>query len=251
MPTEQHIRTTFTFGSFGLDAGDLVRITFFERSRQVLANVDLTLIVVLVFGGLILAAVSRWYGGSFLPPASTKQGGEWSPPPELTLLTPRPVRIRAQGIFLRVCGAIIVSFLLFFWFFIGVTFYEAIARNPQERVFSLVAMAIFVAFGVLTGGVFKFFFWPSKELKLLRWGSPARAVITKVRTQPSQYGISYSVTFEFRDDAHDTTRGSVNWFLSWTPETGDVATALYDPDNPKRCTLYPARSYGIAKPKLS
>src|SRR3989441_4390926 len=46
------------------------------------------------------------------PPASTKQGGEWSPPPELTLPTPRPVRITSQGIFIRVCGAIIVSFLL-------------------------------------------------------------------------------------------------------------------------------------------
>lgn len=216
-----------------------------------LARVDLITIVVAAFGGLILAAVSLWYGGSFLRPASAKPGGEWRSPPELTLPTPRPVRIRAQGIFLRVCGAIIVSFLVFFWFFIGVTFYEAIARNPQERAFSLVAVTIFAAFGVLTGALFKFFFWPSKELKLLRWGSPARAVITNVRTQPSNYEISYGVTFEFRDDAHNTTRGSVNWFLSWTPETGDVVTALYDPDIPKRCTLYPARSYEIAKPKLS
>jgi hypothetical protein len=249
MPTDPDIRRAFTFGPFRLDADNLVLITFFEQTRQVLANVDLTTIVVAVVGGLILAAVSRWYGGSAIPPASTKQAGEWSPPPELTLPTPRPVRIRAQGIFLKVCGAIIVSFLLFFWFFIGDTFYEAIARNPQERVLSLVAVAIFVAFGVLTGGVFKFFFWPSRELKLLRLGSPARAVITEVRTQPSKYDISYGVTFEFRDDAHNTTRGSVNWFLSWTPETGDVVTALYDPNNPKRCTLYPARSYGIAVPR--
>lgn len=218
-----------------------------------LAKVDLITIVVAVVGGLIFAAVSRWYGGSAIPPAPSKRGGEWSPPPELTLPTPRPVRIRAQGIFLRVCGAIIVGFLLFFWFFIGASVYPGIAivRNPQERAMSLIAVAIFVAFGLLTGVVFKFFFWRSRELKLLRWGSPARAVITAVRTQPSAYGRSYSVTFEFRDDAHNTTRGSADWFLSWTPETGDVVTALYDSDNPKRCTLYPARSYGIARPKLS
>jgi type IV secretory pathway TrbD component len=209
-------------------------------------------IVVAIVAGLIFVAVSprRWYA-RFIPPASTKQGGEWSPPPELTLPTPRPVRITWHRIFIRVCGAIIVSFLLFFWFFIGDAVYYAIARNPQERVMSLVAVAVFVAFGLLTGVVFKSFFWPSRESKLLRWGSPARAVITEVRTHASNYSVSYSVAFEFRDDAHTTARGSVDWFLSWTPETGDVVTALYDPDNPKRCTLYPARSYRIAKPKLS
>ena len=115
---------------------------------------------------------------------------------------------------------------------------------------SLVAVAIFVAFGLLTGVVVKSFFWP-RELKLLRWGSPARAVITKVRMQLSNYGISYGVTFEFRDEVRNATKGSFDWFLSWTPETGDIVTALYDPDDPKRCTLYPARSYGIARPKTS
>jgi hypothetical protein len=209
-------------------------------------------ILVAIVAGLIFVAVSpsRWYGG-FIPPASTRQGGEWSPAPELTLPTPRPVRITWQGIFIRVSGAIIVSFLLFLWFFIGDRFYEGIAHNPQERVMSLVAVALFLAFGLLIGVVFKSFFWPSMELQLLRRGSPARALITEVRTLFTRYGRSCRVTFEFRDEVHNATKGSFDWFLSWPPETGDIVTALYDPDDPKRCTLYPARSYGIARPKTS
>jgi hypothetical protein len=183
---------------------------------------------------------------------STKQGGEWSPAPELTLPTPRPVRITWRGIFIRVCGAIIVSFLLCLWFFIGDTVYEGIARNPQERVMSLVAVALVVGFGLLTGVVFKYFFWPSMEMQLLRMGSPARAVITEVRSSFTGYGgSSFRVTFEFRDEVHNAMKGSCDWFLSWTPETGDIVTAIYDPDDTKRCTLYPARSYGITRPKTS
>jgi hypothetical protein len=211
----------------------------------VLVNV----IVVVAAAAIIFVGVRQWY--SAIHPASTKQGGEWSPAPELTLPTPRPVRITWQGIFIRVCAAIIVSFLLFLWFFIGYTVYEGIARNPQERLMSLVAVALFLAFGLLTGVVFKSFFWPSMELQLLRRGSPARAAITEVRTLFTGYGRSCRVTFEFRDEVQNATKGSFDWFLSWTPETGDIVTALYDPDNPKRCTLYPARTYGIARPKTS
>jgi hypothetical protein len=183
---------------------------------------------------------------------STKQGGEWSPAPELALPTPRPVRITWQGIFIRVCGAIIVSFLLFLWFFIGDMVYEGIARNPQERVLSLVAVALVVGFGLLIGVVFKSFFWPSMERQLLRRGRPARAVITEVRSSFTGYGgSSFRVTFEFQDEVHNAMKGSCDWFLSWTPEIGDIVTAIYDPDDTKRCTLYPARSYGITRPTTS
>jgi hypothetical protein len=212
-------------------------------------------ILVAIVAGLIFLAVSpsRWYKG-FMPPASTRQGGEWSPAPELMLPTPRPVRITWQGIFIGVCGAIIVSFLLLLWiFFIGDTFYEAIARNPQDKVLWLVAVIVFGGFGLLIGVVFKSFFWPSRELQLLRRGRPARAVITEVRTSVTStgFGTSYRVTFEFQDEVHNATNGSFGWFLPWPPETGDIVTALYDPDDPKRCMLYPARGYGIARPKTS
>ena len=208
-------------------------------------------IVVVAVAAIIFVGARQWY--SAIHHASTKQGGEWIPAPELTLPTPRPVRIRWQGILIRVCGAIIVSFLLFVWFFIGASVYPgiAIALNPEERVMSLVAVALFLAFGLLTGVVFKSFFWPSRELQLLRRGSPVRAVITEVRMLPSNFSRCYRVTFEFRDEVNNTTTGSFDWFLSWTPETGDIVTALYDPDDPKRCTLYPARSYWIARPKKS
>ena len=46
------------------------------------------------------------------------------------------------------------------------------------------------------------------ELKLLRRGSPARAVITEVRTLPSKYDRSYRVIFEFQDEAHNATKDS-------------------------------------------
>jgi hypothetical protein len=183
--------------------------------------------------------------------ASTKQDGEWSPAPELKLPTPRPVRMTWQGIFIRVCGAVIVSFLLFLWFLIGDRIFEGIARNPQERAMSLVAVAVFLTFGLLTGAVFKSLFWTSMELRLVREGSPARAVITKVRSYNTGYGTSFRVTFEFRDQVHNATKGSCGWFLPRTPETGDIVTALFDPDDSKRCTLYPGRIYKIPRPKTS
>lgn len=217
----------------------------------------LNVVVVVAIAAIILVSVRRaWEAWHSAIPASTRQGREWIPAPELTLPTPRPVRITWQGILIRGCGAIIVSFLLCLWFFIGYTFYQGIVRTPQHGVYPLVAVAIavaiFVAFGLLTGVVFKSFFWPSMELQLLRRGGPARAVITKVRMLPTiSNWWSYRVTFEFRDEVNNETKGSSDWFLSWTPETGDIVTALYDPDDPKRCTLYPARSYWIARPKKS
>ena len=206
-------------------------------------------VVVVAIAAIIFVIAKQWHWD--IPPAWTKQGGNWSPPPELTLPTPRPVRITWQGIFIRVCGAIIVSFLLFLWFFIGDTVYEAITRNPQERVLSLVAVALVVGFGLLIGVVIKSF-WPSMELQLLRRGRPARAIITEVRLYFTAYGgSSFRVTFEFQDEVHNAMKGSCGWFLSWTPEIGDTVTVLFDPDDTKRCTLYPARSYAIARQKTS
>jgi len=103
-----------------------------------------TVIVIAIIAGLIFLTVSpnRWYKG-LIPPASTRDGGEWSPAPELLLPTPRPVRITWQGIFIGVCGVIIVSFLLFVWIvFIGDPLYEAILRNPQNKIFCLVAVVL-------------------------------------------------------------------------------------------------------------
>jgi hypothetical protein len=206
----------------------------------------LNVIVGVAVAAIIFVGVKQWY--SDIRPASAPHAGEWSPAPELALPTPRPIRLTWQGIFIRVCGAIIVSFLLCLWFFIGDTVYEGIARNPEERGLSLVAVALVAGFGLLIGVVFKSFFGPSMERQLLRMGRPARAVITEVRPYVTGYGgCRFRVTFEFKDEVHDAMKGSCDWFLSWTPEIGDIVTAIYDPDDTKHYTLYPARSYGIAR----
>ena len=102
------------------------------------------MLLVAIVAAILFIAVSpsRWYE-RFIPPASTRQGGEWSPAPEPSSPAPRRVRISWRGIFVRVCGAIIVSFLLFPWFFLGDTFYEGTVHNPQGRVFPFVAVAFF------------------------------------------------------------------------------------------------------------
>jgi len=98
----------------------------------------------------------------------------------------------------------------------------------------------------MIGVVFKSLLWPSGDLQLLSRGRPARAVITQVRSYVGKYGNSYRVSFEFQDEVHNVMKGSCGWFLFWPPEVGDIVTALYNPDDPKRCTLYPVRRYGIA-----
>jgi len=75
---------------------------------------------------------------------------------------------------------------------------------------------------------------------------PIKITIPEVRNSVGKYGSSYRVAFEFQDEAHNTTKGSCDWFLFWPPEVGDTVTALYNPDDPKRCTLYPTRGYSIA-----
>lgn len=67
-------------------------------------------IVVATVAALIFIAVeARPMVRAFGPPASTTQGGESSLSPELTLPTPRPIRITWRGARIRVCGAIIVT----------------------------------------------------------------------------------------------------------------------------------------------
>jgi hypothetical protein len=112
-------------------------------------------------------------------------------------------------------------------------------------------VVLFAAFGLMIGVVFKSLLWPSGELQLLSRGRPARAVITQVRSYVGKYGNSYRVSFEFHDEVHNVMKGSCGWFLFWPPEVGDIVTALYNPDDPKRCTLYPVRRYGIARAMTS
>lgn len=205
-------------------------------------------ILVALLAGLIYAVVALWYGRAATPPKLIEGVEGWSPPPELTIPTPRPVRLTLRGILPRVCGAIFfLGFCLMVLFGFGATPFRTLWGALQDPVFFLLVVAILVAVGVLIGVVF---FKPSHEQKLLKWGKPARAVITEVRRLPIRSAASYSVTFEFLDDARNPAKGSSDWFLSETPKSGDVQTVLYDPDNPRRSTLYPARSYKIAEPKL-
>jgi len=180
------------------------------------------------------------------PPELEGGPAVWNPPPELTLATPRHVDITFGGAFYWACGAVIFAFcaLILAWFADALV--EGIMRDPHQVGVFLFGVAIFLAVAFLIGW---YFLRPSLERKLLKWGQPARAVITKVRWQPSNYGPSYSVKFEFLDGAGKSFLGSADWFYSRKPDSGEVQTILFDPRNPRRSALYPARGYRIKEPK--
>ena len=88
-----------------------------------------------------------------------------------------------------------------------------------------------------------------KEKKLLRWGKPARAVVTGVfhhQGGPKSSGSTES-KLEYQDDAGNLVKGYVNRKLS----QNQVLTVLYDPDKPSRFTTYPVAGYEISIPENS
>lgn len=88
-----------------------------------------------------------------------------------------------------------------------------------------------------------------KEKKLLRWGKPARAVVTDILHSPGGPHSSGSTRskLEYHDDAGNLVKGIVDRKLS----QNQVLTILYDPEKPSRFTTYPVARYVIGEPGSS
>ena len=150
---------------------------------------------------------------------------EWRLPPELNLPMPRPVRSGHLGT--RLLQSI--PFILFLVFIAFLTW-----RTTWRLWPSAIVGGVFVLIG---------YFTHRKELRLLKWGKPARAVVTSVTMGGG--GGTGSWNLEFNDAAGNLINGSLS---RGSPPKNPVLTVLYDADKPHEFIPYPVARYEIAVP---
>jgi hypothetical protein len=147
---------------------------------------------------------------------------EWRLPPELNLPTPRPVRSGHLGSRLRRS----IPFILFLLFIAFLTWRTTWGLWPSAIVGGLL---------LLIGS-----FTHQKEQRLLKWGKPARGVVTSVSMGGAAGGGSWNLEY------HDATGNLIKETVSrGSPPKSPVLTVLYDPDKPHRFTPYPVARYQI------
>jgi len=191
-------------------------------------------------------------------PATTANadiGQLWSPPQELTLPTPRPVRRVKRGRGARffgygphfVAGPIIFGSIPALFVLGWSDEYRSTLWTPLD----LYALSV----AGVEGMVFLLFWWLyhstyRKREQLLMWGRPARAVVTHVVFEQGRNYRRWVSTLEYQDDAGKLVKTKLS-SRSSVFSTNQVLTVLYDPDKPRRYMIYPVVGFEIAEPKGS
>jgi hypothetical protein len=186
---------------------------------------------------------------------------EWSLPPELNVPTPRPVRSRPLGIrLLRGLPHLIFLMALAVLIYTGgylwthVTWpqnlpsfvfhgFLGFLQAPQWQEWMLWPSVVFAGLAGLTS--LPAHFQRRNERRLLKWGVPARAVVT---------AVSIGRRGNWWDCQYSDTAGNVikTSSRSSMPRRGQlVLTILYDPDKPHHFITYPVARYLIAGPQNS
>jgi hypothetical protein len=186
----------------------------------------------------------------------------WSPPQELTLPTPRPIKGKgvARAHYLRSVGGNLLLFggmALVAWILSGLsrapgaTMGAKWERYVEGGPYEWLNLALLV----YSGGFFVWVFltlWYRKAERLLRWGKPARAVVTDVQYRSTHdksetIGGHWESKLEYQDDAGNIIRRTIHA----GKRKNEVLTVLYDPDKPKKFMVYPVREYEIGGPEGS
>ena len=183
----------------------------------------------------------------------------WSPPKELLAPTPRPVKgkqaainrnVRIAGAsFFSLAGAALLGWILFgLWRQPGGTLgakWEGFEVTGQADVwlFLFVLIYIFILPGSLLG-----YFKMVRDQRCLKWGNPARAIVTGVqsrviRKRYSAY-MKYEFALEYQDDAGTLVKSKVASSTQRFSQN-EVVTVLYDPHKPSELRLPPAPGYEI------
>lgn len=179
----------------------------------------------------------------------------WSPPPELLLPTPRPIKGKGVAVFryLRILGG-------YFFFFGGIPLIawilSGLSRSPGATVgakweryveggpYEWLNLALVVYAGGFVVWLF-YYLWYRKAERLLKWGKPARAVVTRVweRYDPKKGSSSsyWESQLEYHDDAGNLVKRTVRRRLP----KDRVLTVLYGPGKPKKFTVYPVAGYEV------
>jgi hypothetical protein len=183
----------------------------------------------------------------------------WSLPQELTLPTPRPIKGKgvARAHYLRTVGG---KFLLFGGMALVAWILSGLSQAPGATIgakweryveggpYEWLTLALLVYSGGFVVWVFHTL-WYRKAERLLRWGKPARAVVTDVESRAT-HDKSETITeyweskLEYQDDAGNIIRRKVRG----KKHKHEVLTVLYDPDKPKKFLVYPVPEYEIGGP---
>ena len=201
---------------------------------------------------------------------SADNGQFWSPPQELRLPIPRPIKgtevVAAR--YIRILGGILIfagGMALFGWLLFGPSWapdttmgtrWEQLFASPLFAPFSislLVYEVVLLAWLVCV-------FWFRKTEWLLRWGKPARAVVIGIRKirVPTRCAPDFTITFQFNDNAGKPVEGmmpdrirskeALAGVTSSHFSMNQALTVLYDPAKPTRYLLYPSPGYQIGEP---
>jgi hypothetical protein len=181
-----------------------------------------------------------------------KSYSEWRLPSELDVPTPRSIRTVRLGRYLSRKLPQIISFLVIaigiygfaFLLFHGMSvlgmfhaFLEFL-KDPKWRGWMILPSAVCgaIALRFVASGYAR----RRKEQRLLKWGTPARAVAT---AQFWGRGVTFH-EFEYLDAAGNLMRGRDQH--ARMPRGGkEVMTVLYDPDRPSEFMSYPGTYYEI------
>jgi hypothetical protein len=171
-------------------------------------------------------------------------GQHWSPPQELMLPTPRPVRrvgwlgaVGLSGNKPALVGALVSVF----------AFSGLCLVFSSDKTLGFMGLAVTVGFAILLSAAGRM---AKRLLTLLTWGKPARAVVFYVQSNSvsTRYSTEYWVSLlKYQDDmGHDVIAKK-----SWKYEKDQVLTVLYDPNKPTECVVYPVDGYEIGEPGSS
>jgi len=191
-----------------------------------------------------------------------KAAEEWSLPPELNLPTPRPVRSAPLGTrLLRSLPRLpFLTLLATFIYSLGFLYTPQVTPVARDQSVPSYVFHAFLDFlrapqwqrwmlwpSVIFGGLAGLTALPGhfdrrKEQRLLKWGKPARAVVTRA--------ISRYSHLEYHDAAGNLVKILVRSNI--LPQPGEqVLTLLYDPDKPDQYITYPVARYKIGVPENS
>ena len=187
----------------------------------------------------------------------------WSLPQELTLPTPRPIKGKGVAVarYLRIVGGSVLAFGgvdLAAWILsgllrapgatIGAKWERYVAGGPYEwlNLFMILYVGGFVVW-------LFYYLWYRKAERLLKWGKPARAVVTDVEyvdhydAKTGSSSAHWESKLEYQDDAGNLIRRKIRGGF----KKNQVLTVLYDPDKPTKVMVYPVDGYEIGEPEGS
>jgi hypothetical protein len=184
-------------------------------------------------------------------------GQQWSPPQELMLPTPRPVRrvswVAAAGLSgykPALVGSYLILALILAASVLSLVFLD-------DKTLGFGGPAVVVGILILSSAVYSANCRKAK--RLLIWGKPARAVVIDAELRWLRGGgCAWIWTIEYQDETGNLVQSEIKEHKMSTRARepakyvrNQVLTVLYAPHKPTKAIAYPVAGYEIAEPGSS